>query len=73
MDLSSAMALVQGAYIHHISKKNADGTPMRARVTLIKKWKTRPGSIEIHYKHGMYDFGTITETELSDYGIGYGS
>jgi len=73
MTLSQAKALRSGDYIHSLTKKNADGTPMRARVTSVKTWKRDPSSVEIHYKRGMYEYGTITERELDGFGIGYGS
>ena len=73
MTLNEAKTLRVGDYIHCVSKFNSDGTPMRARVTSIKTWKTRPDEILIGYKHGLYDFGKINETELSDFSVGYGS
>ena len=65
MTLSQARALKAGDMIHHVSKKNADGSPMRARVTFVKIWKTRPTDIIISVKHGMYDFAKFSETELA--------
>lgn len=73
MTLAEAKSLRNGDYIHSLTKTNADGTPMRARVTSVKTWKKSPERVLIGYKHGMYDFGKIDETELSDYGVGYGS
>ena len=65
MTLNEAKGLRAGDMVHHVSKKNADGTPMRARVTSVKTWKTRPNAIEVHVKHGMYDYATFGENELS--------
>jgi hypothetical protein len=73
MTIHDAKSLKAGDYIHHLTKKNADKTPMRARVTSVKTWKTRPDEILIGYKHGMYDTGKINQNELSYFGIGYGS
>jgi hypothetical protein len=73
MTLTEAKNLKSGGYIHHVTKKNADRTPMRARVTSIKTWKRSPERIEIHYKHGMYDFGYFTESDLNQINPGYGS
>jgi hypothetical protein len=42
MNLQEAGALKQGDYVHHVSKLNADKTPMRARITSVKKWKMEP-------------------------------
>lgn len=65
MELQTAKNLRTGVYIYHVSKKNADGSPMRAKVTSIKTWKRDPGRVEIHYKRGLYEYGVITESELS--------
>jgi hypothetical protein len=50
--------------VHHVTKKNADGTPMRARVTSVKTWKTRPGEVIVNVKHGLYDYAQFTEKDL---------
>ena len=72
MTLQEAKNLKAGDYIHHTAKKNADGTPMRARVTSIKTWKRSPERIEVRCKHGLYDYATFTESELSQVNIGDG-
>jgi len=64
MTLIDAKMLQKGDLVQHVSKKNADGTPMRAKVTLIKTWKTRPECIELHLKHGLYDYAVFGEYEL---------
>lgn len=44
--------------------KNADKTRLRARRNgETKTWKTRPAEFKIPIKHGMYDYGYITEQE----------
>jgi hypothetical protein len=73
MTLQEARALKAGDYIYHLTKKNADGTPMRARITSIKTWKRDPGRIEVRYKRGLYEYGTLQAFELADFAIGYGS
>jgi hypothetical protein len=64
MNLQEAKQLKQGDYIHHTTKKNSDGTPMRARVTSIKTWKRSPERIEVRYKRGLYEYGAFNEREL---------
>ena len=64
MTLSQAKALKPGCMVHHVSKKNADGSPMRARVTSVKTWKRSPDRIEVRVKHGLYDYATFSESEL---------
>jgi len=65
MTLSEAKALRNGDMIHHVSRKNADGTPMRAKVTSVKTWKREPEAVEVHVKHGMYDYAVFSEEDLS--------
>lgn len=71
MTLQEAKTLKIGEYIHHTTKKNADGTPMRARVTSVKTWKRSPDRVEIHVKHGMYDYAWFSESELNQIERGY--
>lgn len=64
MDLQEAKALKQGQIVYHTSKKNADGTPMRAKVLSVKTWKTIPECVTVSVKHGLYDYAKFTEDEL---------
>lgn len=72
MTLTEATALRQGDMVHHTTKKNADGTPMRAKVTSIKTWITRPDEVEVRVKHGMYDYATFNQHELDQINVGDG-
>ena len=72
MTIQEAKLLHNGEMIHHVTKKNADGSPMRARVTSVKTWKTRPGEIEVHVKHGLYDYAVFSASELDEIDIGDG-
>ena len=72
MNIEQAKNLKQGEYIHHVSKTNADGTPMRARVTSVKTWKRSPDKVEVRYKRGLYEYGTFNERELDQIEPGYG-
>jgi len=64
MTLNEAKALQNGAMIHHVTKKNSNGSPMRAKVTSVKVWKNRPDNVEVRVKHGLYDYATFDQTEL---------
>jgi hypothetical protein len=64
MNLQEAKALVKGDFVHHVSKKNADGSPMRARVLSVKTWKTRPDEILLSLKHGLRDYAKFSEKEI---------
>ena len=59
--LQQAKALYVGQILHHVSFKNADGTPLRARVTgTVKTWKRDPNRIRVPLKHGLYQYGELT-------------
>ena len=48
----------------HKSLLNADGSRLRARRNgATKTWKTRPTEFRIPIKHGMYDYGYITQAD----------
>lgn len=64
MTLEQAKALRPGDMTYHTSKKNADGTPMRAKVLSVKTWKTRPLDVLVSVKHGLYDYAKFDQDEL---------
>ena len=64
MNTQEAKQLKQGQWVYHVTKKNADGTPMRAKVTSIKTWKRSPERVEVRVKRGLYEYATFTENEL---------
>ena len=72
MTLNQARQLKAGDYVHHVIKTNRDGSPMRARVTSIKTWKTRPEEIRVRTKHGLYDYAEFNELELDQINPGEG-
>jgi hypothetical protein len=50
-----------GTRFEHVTKKNADGTPMRIRVSgKCKTWKTRPDDFKLPVKYGLYESGYLT-------------
>lgn len=59
--VEQACALKHGDIIHHATQRNADGTPVRARVTgKVQVWKTRPGDYRVPLKSGMYAYGALS-------------
>lgn len=72
MTVEQAKALTSGDMVHHVTKKNADGTPMRARVTSVKTWKRSPERVQVNVKHGLYDYASFNEWELDQLAIGDG-
>ena len=72
--LQQAKSLKHGDHVHHVSAKNADGTPMRWHVTgKVKTWKTRPDEVKVPVKRGMYENDYITERNMHEVNLGYGS
>lgn len=56
-----------GEYWHR-TLKNADGSPLRARITgVMITWKTRPGKFRIPVKHGLRDSGYITHENIHEW------
>jgi len=52
----------------HITEKNADGTPARARVNgKCRKWKTRPTEFSLPMKHGFRTCFYITQKNACDW------
>lgn len=63
-----AMNTGRGVNFEHVSSKNADGTPTRARVNgQCKIWKTRPEDFRLPVKHGMYQCFYITPENAADW------
>lgn len=63
-----AMNLPRGLTLHSKSLKNADGSPMRVRVSgKCKTWITRPNEFKLPIKHGLYDNDYITHLNCGDF------
>ena len=63
-----AETLRHGVILHHVSQKNADGTPKRVRVSgKCKTWKTRPEEFRLPVKHGLYDNGEIAQWNAAQF------
>lgn len=55
---------------HHVSLKNADGTPVRCRVNgACKTWKTRPGDFRLPVKHGLKQCFYITPANAGEWSV----
>ena len=49
-----AVTAKYGQEFHHVLLKNADGTPVRCRVSgQCKTWKTRPEEFKLPVKYGL--------------------
>ncbi len=59
--LEDAKNLSCGDTLHHKTFVNADGTPMRFKVTGVPKtWKRNTSRVRVPLKHGLYDYGELT-------------
>lgn len=55
MTLQEAKELRFGDILHHVKRKNADGTPQRWKVNgKVKTWKRDAGRVRVPLKHGLY-------------------
>ena len=64
MTLPEAKQLRQGQTVYHATKKNADGSPMRAKVTSVKTWKRSPERVVVSVKRGLYEYAKFDEQEI---------
>lgn len=63
-----AVALRHGVTLHHVALKNADGTPLRARVNgKCKTWKRTPEAFQLPMKYGMYECFYITRQNAGEW------
>lgn len=75
MTKAEAMATRHGDWLHHLTRKQGGGVPLRVRVTgKCKTWKTRPLEFRLPVIHGMYaksGAGYITEYDAHEWTLGY--
>lgn len=65
---AQAMAATHGDIFYHRELRNADGTPLRVRVTgKCKTWVRRPEKFELPIKHGLREYGYINHTNSIDW------
>jgi hypothetical protein len=63
-----AKSLPHGAILHHKTLRNADNTPLRARVNgRCKVWKTRPKEFQLPMKYGFRQCFYVTHNNASDW------
>ena len=64
MTRDQAIALPTGTVLHHKELRNADQTPLRARISgRPKLWKTRPEEFRLPAKYGFKHCFYITERD----------
>lgn len=63
-----AVSAVYRQELHHVSWKNADGTPVRCRVNgQCKTWKTRPNEFRLPVKYGLKTCFYITQDNCNEW------
>ena len=68
MTRDQAITLRIGATLHHKELRNADGTPLRARINgRPKLWATRPEEFRLPMKYGMKNCFYITERDADQW------
>lgn len=61
-------AYLNADMFHHVTLKNTDGSPLRARRTGQNKlWKRSPDRFQIPAKHGLYDPLYISERNMHEW------
>ena len=68
MTLDEARNLHPSQTVYHVMARNADGSPLRARVNgNIRLWKTQPHRIQVPMKHGLRSCFYLTEENLDEW------
>jgi hypothetical protein len=68
LTLEQAKRLHVGQRLEQTNATNADGTLKRWKVNgQVKTWKRTPGKVRIPVKHGLWEYGTISEHQLGDF------
>jgi hypothetical protein len=64
LTIEQVKTLRHGQILHHVTQKNADGSPLRVRVNGKPQfWKTRPVDFRLPVKYGLYQYAQVTETD----------
>ena len=68
MTREQLLVLPQGTTLHHKTAKNADGTPVRCRITgKPRLWKRRPNYFEVPVKHGLRNSFRLTPQNIGEW------
>jgi hypothetical protein len=65
--LEQAKALTYRQVIFHNTLRDSKGNPSKWRVNgMVKTWVRSPERVKVPLKHGMWDFGYLTEDNLDE-------
>jgi uncharacterized protein (TIGR02996 family) len=63
--LDQAKQLEYGQTLYHVTRRNADGTARRWRVTgKVKTWKRDASKVYVPLKHGMYGYDSLSASDF---------
>ena len=63
--MDEAKQLKHGDILHHVSQRNADGSPQKWRVNgAVKTWKRDPTRVRVPLKYGLRSCDYLTEHDL---------
>jgi hypothetical protein len=68
LTVEQAKALTYRTTLYHVTSRNSDGTPLRARVNgAPQTWKTRPNEVRVPMKHGLRNTFQMWHNNLSEW------
>ena len=66
LTIQAAKNLKHGTILYHVINRNADKTPQRWKVNgMVKTWKRDETRVKVPLKHGLYDYGYLTQDDLN--------
>ena len=70
LTLTEVKSLTHGQIVYSLFYDNADNTPQRYRVNgMVKLWKRDPQRVKVPIKRGLYEYGYITQDNLSEFSL----
>lgn len=69
MNLQEAKSLKAGTFVFELALRTYTKRSPKWKVTSVKTWKRQPDRVEVHIKHGLYDFGYFNETQLDQWSL----
>jgi hypothetical protein len=68
LTLTQAKALTYRDTVYSLRSYNKQGDPHKVRINgAVKTWKRDPSRVQVPYKHGLYTFGYITDSDLHEW------
>ena len=72
LTLEQAKALRPRDTLYSTVSGNRQGEPRKAKVNgAVKVWKRDPSQVQVPWKHGLYEYGYVTEHSLDEWSLDY--